>query len=96
MSTSPRRWLRFADLKGRGVVNSWPALKLKIKKQGFPAGRMLGPNTRAWTEEEVVEWEDSRPIAGPDPRGAAKAPRGRPRKAETAAGKARAETTANP
>jgi len=28
---------------------------------GFPPGRLLGPNTRAWTEPEVAEWIDIRP-----------------------------------
>jgi hypothetical protein len=78
-----KRWLRFSDLKARGLVASWPALKLKIQLHGFPPGKMLGPNTRAWDEEEIEAWEASRPIAGPPPRGAAARPRGRPRKSST-------------
>jgi predicted DNA-binding transcriptional regulator AlpA len=77
----PKRWLRFTDLEARGLVRSWPALKKKIERQGFPPGVMLGPNTRAWDEAEIEAWEASRPTAGPAPRGAAKAGRGRPRKA---------------
>jgi hypothetical protein len=50
----PKKWLRFPDLKARGLVNSWPVLINKIRTQGFPPGRMLGPNTRAWTVEERV------------------------------------------
>jgi hypothetical protein len=73
----PKKWLRFADLKARGLVNSWPSLNNKIRTQGFPPGRMLGPNTRAWTGEEIEGFEESRPIAGPPPRGAAKAAKGR-------------------
>jgi predicted DNA-binding transcriptional regulator AlpA len=69
----PTRWLRFSDLKAAGLVNSWPMLKRRIERDGFPRGRMLGPNTRAWSEAEVQAWLDSRPIAGPAPRGAAKA-----------------------
>jgi hypothetical protein len=83
----PRRWwrasstdgmcqmiqlLRFRDLKARGVVNSWPQLKRLQRLCGFPLGRMLSPNIRAWTEEEVDAWLASRPIEGPEPRGAAK------------------------
>ena len=29
--------------------------------QGFPAGVRLGPNTRAWPEDQVLEWVASRP-----------------------------------
>jgi predicted DNA-binding transcriptional regulator AlpA len=91
------KWLRFRNLKERQIVDSWPQLRNLVEKQGFPPGRMLGLNTRAWDEDNEVEpWLASRPIAGPEPRGAAKAGRGRPRKAETAAGKASPETAASP
>jgi hypothetical protein len=69
-----KRWLRFADLKARGTVKSWAQLRRLIELYGFPAGRMLSPNCRAWSEEDEIEpWENSRPVAGPEPRGAAKA-----------------------
>ena len=55
------RFLRFRDLRERGIVNSWPSLTIKIETQGFPPGRKLGPNTRAWTESEITAWVDSRP-----------------------------------
>jgi hypothetical protein len=74
--------LRFRDLQARGIINNWPSLKARITRDGFPPGSMIGPNTRAWTEAEVDAWIKSRPTAGPAPRGAAKARRGRPRKAE--------------
>jgi predicted DNA-binding transcriptional regulator AlpA len=76
----PKKWLRFQDLKTRGLVNSWPALTNKIRTQDFPPGRMLGPNTRAWSVEEIEAFEESRPSAGPPLRGAAKAAKGRPPK----------------
>jgi predicted DNA-binding transcriptional regulator AlpA len=73
--------LRFRDLKARGIVTSWPMLKLRVERDNFPPGRMVGPNSRAWSEEEIDAWFKSRPIAGPrPPRGAAKA--NRDRKAE--------------
>jgi hypothetical protein len=72
-----QKWLRFSDLKARGLVNSWPALANKIRTQGFPPGRMLGPNTRAWTRDEIEVFEESRPIASAPPRGAAKVAKGR-------------------
>jgi hypothetical protein len=65
-------WLRFRDLKARGIVGTWPTLKRRIERDGFPPGRMIGPNTRAWTEEEIDEWYRSRPVEGPAPRGIAK------------------------
>jgi hypothetical protein len=80
------KWLRFRDLKERQIVDSWPQLGNLIEKQGFPRGRMLSANVRAWDEENEIEpWLASRPIAGAAPRGAAKAGKGRPRKAEAAA-----------
>jgi hypothetical protein len=50
---------------------------------GFPVGRMIGPNTRVWIEEEVEKWVKSRPIAGPAPRGIAKVKSDRACKAAT-------------
>ena len=73
--------LRFRDLKARGIVNNWPSLKNLVEHAGFPPGRMLSANRRTWTETEIDEWYRNRPVAGPAPRGAAKAGRGRPRKA---------------
>jgi len=66
------RLLRFKDLRDRGIINNWPMLKRRIAHDGFPIGRMIGPNTRAWTEEEVEKWIKSRPTAGPTPKGVAK------------------------
>ena len=81
------RFVRFRDLKARGIVDSWPQLNNLIKKYGFPRGRMLSPNVRAWDEEKEIEpWLASRPAVSPPPRGAAKVakdrpPKDRPRKA---------------
>ena len=61
--------LRFADLKARGIVHNWPTLLRWIEREGFPPGKQLGPNSRAWFDSEVAEWLDSRPtahIAKPD------------------------------
>jgi hypothetical protein len=84
--------LRFRDLQNRQIVDSWAQLRNLIEKYGFPPGHMLGPNTRAWDEEDEIEpWLQSRPTAGPEPRGAAKAAL-----EAAAANKARAETVAIP
>ena len=79
------RLLRFADLKAAGIINSWVMLKRRVKHDNFPPGVMIGKNTRAWDEAEIKAWLKSRPVAGPAPRGIAKAPRGRPRKVKAAA-----------
>lgn len=68
----PTKFVRFPVLQQRGIVKSWPMLKRRIERDGFPPGRMLGANTRAWSESEIEQWLDSRPLAGPAPRGAAK------------------------
>ena len=53
--------LRFVDLKERKIVNNRVTLQDWIHRFGFPPGRLLGPNTRAWTEDEIAEWLRSRP-----------------------------------
>ena len=53
--------LRFHDLKERGFVKSWPALRNLILHSGFPPGRLTGPQIRVWTEQEVLEWFNTRP-----------------------------------
>jgi hypothetical protein len=58
-----KTFLRFADLRRRGIITSWPMLKRRTEHDGFPKGRMLGPNTRVWTEEEIEGWLASRPAA---------------------------------
>jgi hypothetical protein len=63
--------LRFADLKKRGLVNSWPQLKRLQTLHGFPVGIMLSANVRAWPEDQVDRWLADRPTKGPPPRGGA-------------------------
>jgi predicted DNA-binding transcriptional regulator AlpA len=55
------RYIRFSDLQARGIVNSRPSHR--IEHFGFPPGRLIGPNTRAWTEAEVEEWLARQPTA---------------------------------
>jgi predicted DNA-binding transcriptional regulator AlpA len=55
--------LRFKHLKQRRIVENWPQLKRLVQQENFPPGRLLGPNTRAWTEEEIDGWLDARPTA---------------------------------
>jgi predicted DNA-binding transcriptional regulator AlpA len=55
--------IRYTDLVAKGVVNSRMTLKRLIDLQGFPPGRLVTPNSRAWTEDEVDQWIDGRPTA---------------------------------
>ena len=55
--------LRYSDLKERGIVENWQTLSNWIEREGFPPGRLIGPNTRAWTTDEVGDWLASRPAA---------------------------------
>ncbi len=49
-------YLRFDDLRDRRIVNNRTTLYRWIKERGFPIGILLGPNTRAWTEDEIETW----------------------------------------
>jgi predicted DNA-binding transcriptional regulator AlpA len=56
-------FIRFADLKAAGIVNSWTTLQDRIRCYGFPPGRLIGPNVRAWTPEEIRNYIASCPTA---------------------------------
>ena len=58
-------FLRFKDLKQRGIVRNWTTLLRLMETQGFPAGTRLGAQTRAWSEAEVEAWLESRRIVSP-------------------------------
>ena len=49
-------YLRFNDLRDRRIINNRTTLYRWIQERGFPAGILLGPNTRAWAEDEVEAW----------------------------------------
>lgn len=53
--------LRFTHLKALGIVTNHPQLKRLVELEGFPPGFLLGPNSRAWHEDEVEEWLANRP-----------------------------------
>ncbi len=55
------RQLRFRDLQELGVLPNRMTLHNWVKNAGFPPGRLVGPNTRLWSETEVVAWLESRP-----------------------------------
>ncbi len=50
------RYLRFADLVERRIVNNRQTLTNWIKHHGFPPGIKIAPNTRVWPEDEVEAW----------------------------------------
>jgi predicted DNA-binding transcriptional regulator AlpA len=56
--------LRYDDLKRSGVVNNRATLYRWIKYHGFPPGVLIGPNSRAWAEKDVLGWLSSRPVNG--------------------------------
>jgi hypothetical protein len=56
-----RLWLSFADLQAEGVTTNWQTLSVWVRNEGFPPGRLFGPNSRRWTREEINEWLASRP-----------------------------------
>ncbi len=51
--TMATKLLRYPDLVKRGLFNNRATLYRWIKEKRFPPGRKWGPNTRAWTEDEV-------------------------------------------
>ena len=57
------RFIRFRDLKEAGIVSNWPTLLSWVRNEGFPAGRLIGPHSRAWTVTEVEQWLATRPTA---------------------------------
>jgi len=87
------RLLRFKDLQARGIVNSWPMLKRRVERDGFPVGILVGPNQRAWIEEDVEKWVKSRPTTGTALKGVAKTGKGNPGKRKAAASTETTTTT---
>jgi predicted DNA-binding transcriptional regulator AlpA len=77
--------LSYSDLVAKNIVKNRPSLKRLIENNGFPPGKMTGPNSRTWAEDEVQSYIDGCPTKGPQLRGAAKARRDRARSKATAA-----------
>jgi predicted DNA-binding transcriptional regulator AlpA len=55
--------LRYKDLKRLNLINNRATLQNRIRHHGFPQGRLLGPNTRVWTQAEIEEYLANRPTA---------------------------------
>ena len=52
---------RFDDLQRARIAESWQQLKRLQEFEDFPLGRLLGPNSRVWTVNEVKQWLATRP-----------------------------------
>lgn len=65
MEQPMQKLLRFKDLKERGIVSNRVTLSRRIKDQGFPPGFLLGPNSRAWTEDEIEAYVEKLRAAEP-------------------------------
>jgi predicted DNA-binding transcriptional regulator AlpA len=50
------RYLRFNDLVESGIVRNRVTLKRWVQNHGFPPGVLLGPNSRAWREDDIEAW----------------------------------------
>jgi predicted DNA-binding transcriptional regulator AlpA len=61
------KFIRFPDLVAKGVVNSRMTLKRLIDTHGFPPGKLITPNARAWSEAEVDAWVNDRPTTRKGP-----------------------------
>jgi hypothetical protein len=61
------KFWRFSDLREIGVVRNRVTLRRWIEKEGFPAGLLLGPNTRVWPNDQVEAWIAGRPERREDP-----------------------------
>ena len=62
MSNGVPKFLRLKDLEERGIAKTHQAVRHMQIHHGFPLGRLLGPGTRVWTEDEINEWLASRPV----------------------------------
>ena len=56
-------FIRYPELKAAGLVKNWTNLRERILHHGFPPGRLIGPNMRAWTPEEIRDYVASCPTA---------------------------------
>jgi hypothetical protein len=83
------RFLRQKDLEADGISSSRAQTALIIQKYGFPRGKLITPNVRAYPEDEVLDWLANRPTETKPLGGAAAASHARktarPQKDEPAA-----------
>ena len=56
-------YVRYDDLVAAGIIANWTQLLRLIDTQDFPAGVMIGRNTRAWQVDQIKQWLAARPSA---------------------------------
>ena len=56
MSNGVPKFLRLKNLEELGIAKTHQAVRHMQIHYGFPLGRLLGPGTRVWTEDEINEW----------------------------------------
>jgi len=87
-----RTWLRLRDLKTAGRVTGWTDARRQVAKGLLPAPYQLGPQVRAWAEDEIADYDarlqkrdyppeksSGRRKAAPEPKAASASPRPRSR-----------------
>jgi len=57
--------LTFDDLVARRLIKSRMTLKRMTDAGTFPRGKLISPNRRVWTEEEIAEWWANLPTEKP-------------------------------
>lgn len=57
-------FLRFADLRARGIVRARSTLTRYQQVYDFPKGKLIG-GQRVWPESEIQEWLAARPEQRP-------------------------------
>ncbi len=72
---------RYSHLVECGLVANRATLRNLILKNGFPPGRLIGPNTRVWSDEELDAYVAGCPVG---PKATPPSPRRRAREAEAA------------
>lgn len=64
MQNEQDRWISFDELVEMGVVKNRTTLSRWVRDLEFPAGTMLGPNTRRWREKaDIGAWIERRKAA---------------------------------
>jgi len=58
-----RRLWRYRDLKAAQIVNSRMTLKRLVDSGRLAPGRLITPNARAWTDEEIESLISTAPTA---------------------------------
>ncbi len=56
------KYLRYPDLVERQIVNNRTTLQRWIHNYDFPTGILLGPNSRAWSADQVEAWLAARVV----------------------------------